>query len=261
LLQRLLNTHEAVFIWGEHSGFLAPFAEAYYTLACSSRIDDRALPPAAGPPLHQLKRYDRPPAWVNPFGKAEARQAFRECLCALFGASAGRLDGHWGFKEIRYSDGHRVLDFLDEVFPGFWLLFPTRHPKDAVASMMLSWPTNESGSEGLAIPHLEASCDRRLRHWLDVGRYLLDFRDRAPHRTLVIRYEDLCRDTSRIVGVFDTLHLDPPPQDRLKRVIQARLGRTTLAGAQRWSGWSRRASRRPGRRWPRWRVSSATRSS
>lgn len=234
LLQRLLNTHVEVAIWGEHYGFLAPLAEAYFNLMQGARIADMGPQPRHGsgelPAIAKLRRTGISQRWINPFAKSAVKDSFAQLLLELYGATPELRDLHWGFKEIRYGRGHRVLEFLEVVFPGFQLVFPARHPRDTVVSMMLAWPwTPPAGAEAWSATELRAglkvSCDKRLRHWLDVTSYLLDFQSRTPQRVCLLCYEDLLRDSrNQILRVFDFLHVDLPPVDRIERVLAQRPG-------------------------------------
>jgi len=230
LLQRLLNTHDRVAIWGEHHGFLAPLAEAYDKLMSGPRIADRSFDGGAGQMLAKLRRPDASPAWVNPFAKPEVRTAFTNLLLGMYGASDALTDLHWGFKEIRYRVGVAVLAFLDDLFPGFRLLFPARNPRDTVSSMMVLWPRHPSadalgGADSNEDSAVMARCDRRLRHWTEVGAYILEFQAVAPDRVCVVRYEDLCREPGpETARIFDFLRLDPPPADRLEQVLRTPVG-------------------------------------
>jgi hypothetical protein len=238
LLQRLLNTHTQVAIWGEHWGFLAPLAEAYFRLSRGRDIAE-ANPEIQHPralwALDHLRRSESKQRRVNPFWKPEVRDGFARLLLDLYGGAPELRDLHWGFKEIRYGPDQRILELLDELLPGFRLVIAARHPRDTVASMMLAWSWRPpDGAEAWSASELKsvmkASCVARLQHWMAVTSYLLDFLSNAPQRACLVRYEDMLRDPQTEVGrVFDFIDLDPPPPDRIEPVLALRPGEAAVA--------------------------------
>jgi hypothetical protein len=118
LLQRVINAHPDVVIWGEHGGFINKLAEADAALAQRPEV----MSPLAERDIQGfLSRrgagnFD---PWMQPFERSVYRKRCRDLIHDSF--SRGLVPGQrWGFKEIRYYTLNTAR-FLAELFP--WSLF------------------------------------------------------------------------------------------------------------------------------------------
>jgi hypothetical protein len=134
LLQKLLNTHEELTIWGEHEGFLNGLATAWSAVMQSEWIKAET---ASGEWLLANERplnADRWTAWDGSFSKANFQKEIKELLDRLFvlGVPESR---RWGFKEIRYQK-IEVVELLLTLYPGAQFILLLRNPVDACVSFM-----------------------------------------------------------------------------------------------------------------------------
>ena len=103
LLQKLLNTHPELVIWGEHAGFLNGLMRSWKAVMNAEWIPDKV------PRGLWLMNRDRPvdaekwTAWDGPFSKVMYHEAIRGMLDSLL-AKGLPDEVRWGFKEIRYHD-------------------------------------------------------------------------------------------------------------------------------------------------------------
>jgi hypothetical protein len=135
LLQRIVNAHPNVVIWGEHGGFINQLANADATLAefspVTSPISRRDI---QGFLVRRGAGYFDP--WVHPFERSVFRQRCRDLIFDSF--SHGLTPGQrWGFKEIRYYS-LTTARFLSELFPWSRFIVLRRDLKATIASSILA---------------------------------------------------------------------------------------------------------------------------
>ena len=195
LLQRVLNSYDDVLLWGEHAGFLADVARAFYAAWDHPSLfrDVR--------PLAEVLRGSQPreswQAWMSWTSREDWLQSFRAFLDLLF--VPGGLPGkaYWGFKEIRYmtAPGERTLDFLHALYPDAIYLFIVRNAFNALASVKRI----PEGAHHLRA--LKATCARwRNRYeayhaWHRSGRI----------RSYWIVYEELIEGRGELLALLDAL--------------------------------------------------------
>jgi hypothetical protein len=132
-LQRLLNTHPDVILFGEHEGFLHGIQLAYERLAAPRTValfetGRRQL----GAILGAEPVTDSPGGWsiewTNALRSAEVAPAFARFVKDLVYPPDVRSPSHryWGFKEIRY--GVKELRFLETILPEARFLLLVRDP-------------------------------------------------------------------------------------------------------------------------------------
>jgi hypothetical protein len=132
-LQRLLNTHPEVLVFGEHNGFLTGIREAYDALTAQHVIE------RVGMSRSQVERILRAEPvtmssngwsieWTNAMHIEAAAPLFARLIQDLIYPPQVRSPTHryWGFKEIRYRAEDLV--FLAKVFPDARFLMLVRDP-------------------------------------------------------------------------------------------------------------------------------------
>jgi hypothetical protein len=193
LLQRVLNTYDDVTIWGEHAGFLAPTAEAYFRLIENPGSREFLFPGSAGRPIENLaqlaERKDprQWQAWVNSFTPDDAATFFRRHVESFLKLPL-MDDGHvWGFKEIRYGRGDRVIEFLATLYPRAVFVFLGRHALSTLASQFKAF--QRGGRLGRLWPRrgLIDAC----RKWKLQNQTLLDWHRSGRLRSFWIPFEEL----------------------------------------------------------------------
>jgi hypothetical protein len=226
-LQRILNLHPRLTIWGEHYGFLEGIAEAYGTfrrfhesmgMAVGSRETTQDI---IGP----LRDPHAPVAWWVPWTPTELAQHFRDFIGRLF---AHGLDERirWGFKEIRYEE-LPLPSVLADLFPQARFLLLDRDETSCLQSMVLAWkdatPTQLLDAELRAFLGVQRA--RILRHRATFA----GLRASIPDRVLDLTYEDLRdRFEATVAEIFAFLDepLDAIPRETLDRAQRERTNAT-----------------------------------
>lgn len=132
LLQKLLNTHPSLLIWGEHAGILNQLMIAWRVVSRSEWISDNE---PRGSWLLQKERplnSDRWTAWDGSFSKQGFRLRMKRFIDSLF---CDDIPAHirWGFKEIRYHQ-IELMDFWSELYPQAQYILLVRNPIDSSVS-------------------------------------------------------------------------------------------------------------------------------
>jgi hypothetical protein len=216
LLQRVLNSHGEVVLYGEHGGFLRGIAEAYFFAAeseliateqwttnrvCRDRAEVRA----------ELRDPRLWPGWSNWYDRAALDQSYRSFVESLFRDPTAR---YWGFKEIRYGKQDRVIDFLRALYPTARLVFVVRNPLDVVASQWVAFAPR-GAPESVA------------RKWIMQNESFLQHSRLHPKKSTIVRYEDLIRpDSGRLESLLGWLDLGCTDRQReVLRMPEARASR------------------------------------
>lgn len=136
LLQKLLNTHQELLIWGEHGGILNSFMNAARVVSRLEWI------PEEKPRGSWLLEKDRPlevdrwTAWDGSFSKSGFQQHLKAFIDGLFCEEVPR-NIRWGFKEIRYRT-IELMDFWSSLYPESQYILLVRNPVDSCVSFTLS---------------------------------------------------------------------------------------------------------------------------
>jgi hypothetical protein len=212
LVQRAINAHADVVMYGEHEGFLGPIANAYHKLTQTADVQRyifgaEALPASM---LHgPITDSEKDICWVNNFSREDVYREHRALVLNLLARDLDLEQIHWGFKEIRYRRGQHILWFLREMFPDCQFVFLVRDPVTTVVSGLLAWEqpasllTNEK--------QLATVVENRFQGWTSKCGYLLDYAGQQPEGSYVLRYEDLIADPElHMREIFSRLELDCP---------------------------------------------------
>ena len=231
LVQRLLNCHRELVVWGEHFGFLETAAGA---LAQMHNPEQKHYPlnPGSNRGLARLQHGLSDPAapleWVNPWSAEEYAQQLRSFTEGYFAARvpAGR---RWGFKEIRYN-GMGPLRGLMLLYPHGRFVFVQRDIVEVTRSKVYAF-VKESNWNQLS----PAQQRHRLRGMLvEVQRHyqVYDrFMRRYPGVGLRLDYESLLvAPGSEIARVLTHLELDPAAFDD---VLAAQVMASTITSTRR----------------------------
>jgi hypothetical protein len=138
-LQRLLNLHPRITIWGEHYGFLNGVARAYWNFHDEHDLAKVAYWESAdgAPAVEVIDDPRENPGWLIPFSPGEVVTSFRDFIWYLFARKLAP-EVRWGFKEIRYGDP-AVPRMLACVFPEARFLLLERDVAECLRSMVLAW--------------------------------------------------------------------------------------------------------------------------
>lgn len=206
LVQRVLNSYDTVTIWGEHRGFLKDVAAAYYGILenPANRQYFTSLWRDATPEWEEVlawKRSEEWQAWMNWVTTRDVDTHFRDFARRFFRHPSGRDEGHvWGFKEIRYGAGDRVIDFLAHLFPDARFVFLARNGLNTVTSQLRTFHSTGTRFQGVKdlvrLPLLVQRSDA----WRVQNATLHDWHRSGRLRSTWIAYEDLARDAAQALG-------------------------------------------------------------
>lgn len=203
LLQKFLNASGDVVMWGEHGGFLRGIAHAYYHGLANENLQ-RSFGLASGDPPDVIATdltgaRERPGpqpsmSWVNWFTEAQFKECFRDFALSLF-CPDGIAAKYWGFKEIRYGQEDKVLEFLGDVFPEATFVFLVRHPVDNIASQVRALSIDNSPEDWAKI-------------WVRQHGHFLAFAAANPN-CQILHFEAFVADDRRAArALLDRLGLD-----------------------------------------------------
>ena len=206
LVQRLLNSHPDVRVWGEHSGILREVLGATTYLSWwNGEFGD--------PSRDELDKrgHDGWLANLLPDDEVLARAA-RAYVVSLFAAPAGAEGrSRWGFKEVRYAGD--TMSQLHDLLPATRVLHLTRDPREVLRSLDAWEQTGVIERTGV---------EQALTAWAEVNESFHALRGEPWVRS--VRYEDMVADrdafTERTAEFFD---LDPDGLDRsvFERVVHS----------------------------------------
>ena len=186
LLQKLMNTHDELLIWGEHAGFLNHLIGAWQAVnLCEWISDDQP----SGDWLLESPRplnVDKWTAWDLPFTKQAFLEAVREMVERLFAAPCSP-ETRWGFKEIRYHS-IQSLELLLALFPACRLMFLMREPVHICVSFAAA-QINASGARKSRHARIVRKIAKRLvRPFFE---FAADCLPGLQDRSLLVSYEGL----------------------------------------------------------------------
>lgn len=138
-LQRLLNTHPQLVIWGEHGGFINKLVELDQISEIYRGGRDDMTPDQIS--MFASKRvevmFDYNP-WTNPLQRQDYHDLCRQTLSSAFrrGLDAGQ---RWGFKEIRYN-APATMAFLARLYPRAQFILLRRDLTElCVSNILVDW--------------------------------------------------------------------------------------------------------------------------
>lgn len=189
LLQKLLNTHPELTIWGEHEGILNGLINV------SSLVEGSAWIPEDNARGEWLLSDPRPlnverwTAWDGPFSKADYRASVKAFIERLF---ASRIDGRkrWGFKEIRYRQ-MAFVDFFVSLYPCSNFVFLLRNPVDACVSFSVSEVMTNNLSPNQFGGAIERIADNQIKPFISL---FTQATSSYPGQARILLYEKLVGD-------------------------------------------------------------------
>lgn len=105
VLQRALNCHPGLVVWGEHFGFLASMVTALVQMQNPTQRHYPLRPGENRGPERMLPTLRDPSAaleWVNPLSMQEYVAVLRRFVDGYFATRCGGKR-RWGFREVRYN--------------------------------------------------------------------------------------------------------------------------------------------------------------
>jgi hypothetical protein len=217
-VQRVLNAHPGLTMWGEHNGVITPLARSVQRIAHDPRnrpyLNDgydqrhKLIGPLADPSTFI--------AWVGPFNSHSYVDAMRGFVRDLFAAEVPP-SVRWGFKEIRY--GREEAEFLGTLFPQARFIVLARRPAGQIRSRVRAWTKPGDYGDDLDPSALGERIGSFVDEWVGRYRQLTDFADAPATTARLVGYEPFVADRSRVDALFTFLDEQPPSAEAIERVF------------------------------------------
>jgi hypothetical protein len=237
LLQRILNSYPDITVWGEHGGFLKETAAAFFRLLENRGNNEFVFPRASaegGTPWELIVRSKQPDqwqAWLNHFVREDLPGFFRRHLESFFCPPAMPVDGHWGFKEIRYGRYDRVVEFLASLYPDARFVFLARNAFNTIASQEKAFACRSR--LGAVFPSRDFRSASRL--WRTQTESLWNWHVSGKLTSFWITYEDLCVDLACLAPLLTSLGKEAgPAQQKVLEMDEGRGSAFATKGTDRW---------------------------
>ena len=218
LLQRVLNVHPQITIWGEHGGFLSGMLQSYKVVSLPDTVKNLEVGYAARDQvIGELADKSSFTPWVSPFTSAELEDRIQETIRGLFTAG---LDPsvRWGFKEIRYDKQELVT--LMEMFPQAHLVVLARDLPGFAQSRFFAFGNtdfdfdSEDGRKAIS-----ERLTKMSRNWIRRYQAMVNVQERYADRTSLVAYRDLVPGSPRPTALFEELGEMAPTPEALDEVL------------------------------------------
>lgn len=206
LIQRILNSHEKITIWGEHGGFLKPISKAYAEFYDKPVMKNLVNSDRGAENLIGKLTVDKPIFWHNSLNEEVLKKSFKAFIKSLFTEKVPQ-EVRWGFKEVRYGINDNVMRLLSELFPKAQFVFIFRNPISMVESAIGAWNKNALQTKNEEIIVKQISFYKKL--WLEQNQYLHQYyQDFLKGKVFYLSYEDLISEKRDIKSLCDFLQVD-----------------------------------------------------
>lgn len=218
LLQRVLNVHPEITIWGEHGGFLSGMLQSYKAASLPDTVRNLEVGYAARDQvIGELADKSTFTPWVSPFTSAELEDRVEEMIRDLFTAG---LDPsvRWGFKEIRYEEQELVT--LMEMFPEAHLVILARDLPGFAQSRFFAFGNtdfdfdSEDGRKAIS-----ERLTKMSGNWIRRYQAMVNVQERYADRTSLVAYRDLVPGSPRPTALFEELGEVSPTPEALDAVL------------------------------------------
>lgn len=221
LLQRLLNVHESLHIWGEHGGALSGLRTAHKMATAPSVSSLIGQTPAdcrekvlASEPVVETGSWSI--QWYNGFGDSDVDEACRGFMRQLFAKGIKPTARHWGFKEIRY--GLQDAIFFKQLFEKAKFLVLVRDPSVVLRSQLEYFYINNVMNVG-GIDEQKLT-NQSLQALKSVERVADLLGSDFAADCCEVRYEELISDPRAVMATIATaLGVEPFPEDRFAVIV------------------------------------------
>lgn len=224
LLQRVLNVHPELTIWGEHNAFLRGMLESDFAsrsdAAMVKNLEDGFANRSSV--IGELSNKEAFKPWVSPFLATDVSDAIRALVIDLFTRGL-EPEIRWGFKEIRYTDVE--MRRLMEMFPESHLIVLGRDvPGYAMSRFFAFGFTNYELVTDEGREKASRRIENIVRGWITRYQGLMGLVDAFPERTSVVAYSDLVSGSDRPRRLFEELGETPPSAEAIEAVLGAKTG-------------------------------------
>jgi hypothetical protein len=202
LMKRLLNTYPSALIWGEHHTFVRQLSAAFYRVYESPYVFQDQRPWQERIRIDEREHYLQ--GWINPFGRANWVEHFRDLLDVVFVPPEAVGCRFIGFKDPGYAatPEDRSIEFLHLLYPTAIFVFIVRNGFNRVASAREA--QLQIGGRCWLLVDGKRHCDR----WVNQNRRLLMWHQSGNLNSFWIRYEDLIQGTGEVRRLLRSMHLE-----------------------------------------------------
>jgi len=209
LMQRMLNSYDDVIIWGEHDAFLSNIAESYFQLVQSESMEEFSFPQSKGNSV-SLSIYKEPgqwQAWNNWFGEDDLKGIYHEFLKSFFVSDWTNEIRIWGFKEVRYGGGDRVVELFKAIFPDVKIIIMFRDPVNVIDSQLMAFNNIGGRLRKVRKLFMLPTIYRMAKHWNLMNEGFIEYFEIFPDSILVVAYEDFIGSENEAQRVFSFVDL------------------------------------------------------
>jgi len=210
-VQRLLNCHQQVMIWGENGGMVSRLRLMHRAFAQNS------YPVDAGAFARFEDFATRSEPWVSPIDGEGLLSQMAHFLESLYKADGAHVV--WGFKEVRHGN-RQDIDFLRQLFPEARLVLLVRQPWDVLNSQVhVAWSPAQSVD-------INEYVDSFTRDYLRTIAAFSGAAKRWPDKVWVYSYEALRDREDLLSELFSRIGISAEgiDGDLIDRVRGARVG-------------------------------------
>ena len=223
LLQRLLNVHPDITIWGEHGGFLHGFFQSYgVTLDPNVQANLADGFEHRGAVIGELSDKATFKPWVSPFRTEDLAEAVRDLTTGLF-TKGLPANVRWGFKEIRYHA--RDMAVLMDLYPESHMIVLARDIPGYAMSRFFAFGQTDFdlvSDEGRA--KASARLSNMSRGWIERYQGLVELAEQHPDRSSFVAYSDLVSGSDRPRQLFHELGEPNASETAIAEVLDAKSG-------------------------------------
>jgi hypothetical protein len=209
-VQRLLNCHREVTIWGENGALLSNLRLVHETFGrYGHKLDPRAY--------SNFNRFaDQFEPWASPVTSEELLRHISDFVASLY--DVARASTVWGFKEVNHGNGVDV-GFIRRLFPDALVILLVREPRELFLSdLHTEW-------SDAPLTSLSPYAEEFSLHYLEtIERFIAAVED-APTAVRMLAYEQF-RDRDLLPDVFSWMGLGDEGLDRrlVEQVRRTRRG-------------------------------------
>jgi hypothetical protein len=203
LLQKLLNTHEELVIWGEHDGFLNSLMQSWITVSRSKWIPDTE---PSGDWLLGKNRplnVDKWTAWDGSFSKQAYNSHLKGFIDNIFSEHVP-VNVRWGFKEIRYRN-IELMNFWSALYPETQYILLMRNPIDSCLSFTTANANANAAKEGVTTDDFKKIMNNVVEKQIKpVFNFFREAMTKFENSSRAVIFDNLVDDTENAIDGLDS---------------------------------------------------------
>lgn len=197
----MISLNTAVWVWGEHGGFLDDLLKGMAAYEGSSELSSLVFErqfPEEDTHLVELMRSDGLPVWLNRLRRGDLRAELRGLIERLFSRGVPQGWTGWGFKEPRYGARNNAPAHLLDLFPEGIAAFIFREPSATFASGMRTWYPEQLQKDRLGeLPQFYQ--EEIVSWWLDTVKYFVDLKKARSSQIVMVEMQQLNRSPEAVL--------------------------------------------------------------